>query len=34
LGLALVVRIREAYGTEEEDEIAALDRDRDSEPEQ
>ena len=29
LGLALVVRIREAYGTIEEDEILAQDRDED-----
>ena len=27
VGLALVVRIRDAYGTEEEDELDALDRD-------
>lgn len=29
LGLALVVRVREAYGTVEEDEIVALDREED-----
>ncbi|HKK52888.1 MAG TPA: cation:proton antiporter subunit C [Myxococcota bacterium] len=29
LGLALVVRVKEAYGTVEEDEIAALDREDD-----
>ena len=30
LGLALVVRIQEAYGTVEEDEIVAMDREEDS----
>ena len=29
LGLALVVRVKEAYGTVEEDEIVKLDRDED-----
>jgi multicomponent Na+:H+ antiporter subunit C len=29
LGLALVVRVKEAYGTVEEDEIVALDREED-----
>jgi multicomponent Na+:H+ antiporter subunit C len=29
LGLALVVRVKEAYGTVEEDEIVAIDRDED-----
>ena len=33
LGLALVVRIREAYGTIEEDEILALDEEREREKE-